>query len=524
MRKAIQFFTTLAFVVACFTSVHAQTVNATLSVTTTPTTCGENNGTATASVTGASSDVTYLWSNGETTATITGLTPGSFTVTAFFDDTSLSKTVAPGGSSAVNAVGMAFANSCGEANGSAEVRGFGGGENLSFEWSNGASSTGSDSDLLTNLFPGDYTVTVTSALTGCFDIITLTVPERAAPDLTVSATDPTCAGDDGTATADISIPDSSGSGTPSVATYVWSSGETTANISDLSAGDYTVTASISGCTAIQTVTLNEPTGCDDVTYCESEGESTEYEWIKQVKLSNVNNWSGDDGGYGDYTDLTANLNPGYYTLMKLRPGFSGYSYREYWRVWIDWNQDGDFDDYGEFVGQGNGFGLLVGYIYTPYSALPGDTRMRVSMKYGGYSQACGNFAEGEVEDYTIHVNGSGGSLVANPDDPTISRADERTETVADFISEEGDIVEMKLSVYPNPANDYINVDYGMRTTEDATITVSDITGRTVMTQEIGQSSESQRQGTLTISDLQKGTYFVTVRSGQDTKTVKFMKL
>jgi len=34
--------------------------------------------------------------------------------------------------------------------------------------------------------------------------------------------------------------------------------------------------------------------CNSPEYCESEGLSTNYEWIKRVKLANLNNLSDDD--------------------------------------------------------------------------------------------------------------------------------------------------------------------------------------------------------------------------------------
>ncbi|MBL0246277.1 MAG: SprB repeat-containing protein [Sphingobacteriales bacterium] len=42
---------------------------------------GGNNGTATATPTGNSDPVSYLWSNGATTQTISGLSAGTYTVT-----------------------------------------------------------------------------------------------------------------------------------------------------------------------------------------------------------------------------------------------------------------------------------------------------------------------------------------------------------------------------------------------------------------------------------------------------------
>ena len=42
-------------------------------------------------------------------------------------------------------------------------------------------------------------------------------------------------------------------------------------------------------------------------YCNSSGSNTNYEWIDRVQIANIDNTSGSDGGYGDYTTQVANL-------------------------------------------------------------------------------------------------------------------------------------------------------------------------------------------------------------------------
>jgi len=178
------------------------------------------------------------------------------------------------------------------------------------------------------------------------------------------------------------------------------------------------------------------------TYCESYGESTTYEWIKKVKIGSINNWSGNSGGYADFTNLSTSVNIWDYKNIQLKPGYAGNQYREYWRVWVDWNQDGDFDDYGELEVQCNGYGNLYGAITVPTGAMAGDTRMRVSMKYGGYANSCEIFDEGEVEDYTIHVNTNTSNwLVQAPDDDLV--------LTAEFISNKVDLTWVSNTGYKN---------------------------------------------------------------------------
>src|SRR5690606_19198598 len=82
------------------------------------------------------------------------------------------------------------------------------------------------------------------------------------------------------------------------------------------------------------------------------------------------------------------------------------------RVFFDWNQDGDFNDAGETHNAGsisNSTGLdgvqAVTNVTIPSTALPGPTRMRVKKIYGTVSinNPCLGDEFGQFEDYTINV-------------------------------------------------------------------------------------------------------------------------
>ncbi len=65
----------------CSTTITGTTSNLSVNISTTPTACGESNGTATANVSGSTGNVNYSWNTGATTNTITGLGAGMYTVT-----------------------------------------------------------------------------------------------------------------------------------------------------------------------------------------------------------------------------------------------------------------------------------------------------------------------------------------------------------------------------------------------------------------------------------------------------------
>ena len=90
----------------------------------------------------------------------------------------------------------------------------------------------------------------------------------------------------------------------------------------------------------------------------------------------------------------------------------------YWRVWIDLNQDGDFNDSGELVLEDNpGNQSIQGSIFIPNTTVEGITRMRVSMKKDGFPSSCESYIEGEVEDYSVIISSGSttSGIFINPD-------------------------------------------------------------------------------------------------------------
>jgi len=137
-------------------------------------------------------------------------------------------------------------------------------------------------------------------------------------------------------------------------------------------------------------------------YCASQGNSQSYEWISRVRVANLDNSSG-ASKYTNYTSKTANLTRGTSASVTLNAGYTSTIYTEYWRIWIDYNRDGDFTDTGEQVFSKYGKTSVTGTFTPPTSALVGATRMRVSMRYSAYPTPCLTFSYGEVEDYTANV-------------------------------------------------------------------------------------------------------------------------
>ncbi len=187
--------------------------------------------------------------------------------------------------------------------------------------------------------------------------------------------------------------------------------------------------------------------------------------------------------------------------------------KHYYTVFVDWNQDGDFDDAGEkyftaapyFANPGSN-GIDASKIVTtdfvvPANAALGNTRMRIKAVYGAasapsasalanMSNACSNtgVTYGQAEDYTIKVV-QPGTLAVN------------------------DINKANLSVYPNPFKDVLKIS---DVKDAASVIVSDLSGRMV--------AELKPAAELNLSHLNKGVYIVNIKySNGEVKSTKVIK-
>lgn len=127
--------------------------------------------------------------------------------------------------------------------------------------------------------------------------------------------------------------------------------------------------------------------------------------IINVTFEGINNTSGYDS-YTDYTQtLSANLEiKGNYKITITRDSGNVNVNR---RVWIDFNQDGDFLDLGELAAEDTNSTQLSwsSSFSVPSKASTGTTRMRIGMNQKGYSNTpCGPNRFGEYEDYRLFIN------------------------------------------------------------------------------------------------------------------------
>ncbi|MDG1334309.1 MAG: GEVED domain-containing protein [Crocinitomicaceae bacterium] len=110
--------------------------------------------------------------------------------------------------------------------------------------------------------------------------------------------------------------------------------------------------------------------------------------------------------YTDYTAISTNVQQNTSYTIDVS---SGPSWGQYHAAFIDFNQDGDFDDAGEFfdVGYAAAGATASNTILIPNGIPGGPTIMRVICKYNTTpitaGQACNNFSYGECEEYTLNI-------------------------------------------------------------------------------------------------------------------------
>lgn len=243
----------------------------------------------------------------------------------------------------------------------------------------------------------------------------------------------------------------------------------------------TTGSSWAGDMSIDKVSVKE--GTTAVTYCASNGNSVADEWIQRVRVGSIDNNSGSNSGYADFTSISTNMAKGSSYTVTINPAWSGSLYAEGYAVWIDYNRDGDFTDSGELVysAAASTNSSVSGSFTVPSSALSGATRMRVSMSYNAIPASCGSFNYGEVEDYTVNIT-STGTVAENVNIPVSS------------------VSELAINAYPNPLKDRLTVDLdGFE--ERVIVRLLNSAGQEVMRAETSDKSVS-----LDVNHLKAGIY------------------
>ncbi len=224
----------------------------TVSVSETDLTCnGNNTGTVSLTVAGGTSPYYYNWnSNTYTTQNLSGISAGSYGIlVSDVNGCNVSTSVVVNQPDILTAVATPYDLYCnGDYSGLVILDVIGGTSSYSFDWNSGAYN----SQDLFNIPAGIYSVVVTD-MNGCIAVTSTVVNEPAAILAVPSTADLTCNGN-GSGTASVAV-----TGGSSPYYFNWNTGDTTPDISGLSAGGYEVVISDNnGCAIVVDVTINEP--------------------------------------------------------------------------------------------------------------------------------------------------------------------------------------------------------------------------------------------------------------------------
>ncbi|MBD78689.1 MAG: hypothetical protein CL840_07205 [Crocinitomicaceae bacterium] len=256
-------------------------------------------------------------------------------------------------------------------------------------------------------------------------------------------------------------------------------------------------------------------------YCTPPDFSTgPFTGILNVSFGTVNKTTSGSDGYTDYSaseNGSAELGKSMPISVKVEHTLLNGSFSDKvdLRIWIDWNQDMDFNDAGEEVvktevdvsigsGQYN-TATYSGNITVPADAKLGKTRMRVyeDMLVGdgheppnpcGYSSGIGQ--HGESEDYSITVTGP--SSVNNV------------------------IETANLSVYPNPVSSVLQINMDAIANQDVSISIINSLGEEVLVVTENERISSESNWLVNVEELIDGVYFVKVDADYNSKVYQIL--
>ena len=222
-------------------------------------------------------------------------------------------------------------------------------------------------------------------------------------------------------------------------------------------------------------------GGDD--YCTVSANCADGDLITNVTFMEIDNTTDcSPNGYGDYTDMFATVAAGESYPISVAVGDGWY---ERVSMWIDWGQDGSFDqeDYmGEIADGGQGI-ILEDVIDIPVGVADGDYRIRLYLGATGSdepapSDPCLNDPAyyGEIEDYTLRVDNS---IVGIEDNSLVG-----------------------FSYFPNPTNDVLNL--------NANIAIEGVEAFNLLGQKVINDNDFNN-GQVNVSTLPVGSYIFKVQ-------------
>lgn len=234
----------------------------------------------------------------------------------------------------------------------------------------------------------------------------------------------------------------------------------------------------------------------ELVYCNAGSTNISGEHIRRVTIGDIDVTSVKGvNGYEDHTDKIVELALGENIPIAVENA-SPHS-TDALLMWVDWNQDADFDDADELIYNSGPLGITT-YMTTitvPLNAKLGLARLRIRLhdtSFGPNATPCGNSNLGEVEDYNIRVV-----------QPT---------TGMDDVQLMDEVI-----IYPNPTSDQLVIEAN-GFDEPVEYSVYNVMGRMLM------SDEFLKQVKLNIEAYASDVYFIQFNIAGKKIWKRFVKL
>ncbi len=260
-------------------------------------------------------------------------------------------------------------------------------------------------------------------------------------------------------------------------------------------------------------TVNGP--CDDIAfgevqdytiivsslYCGSVGSSTV--WLQNFCVNAVCLNSGDNGGYR-FVPTAQSLVAGTTFNVTLDPGYPGAPTPVFWKIFLDLNRDGDYDDEAEMLfGAGPTAGQVTGQFTIPTSAINGGTRLHLQVSDSPITGAC-DPASGEVEEYAVQIIGGQSTR--------LGEFDNNATTPVHFTDE------LEVSLIPNPTNSVSYLHINQVENSEVLVQVTDMAGRLVFIEKADVKSSLA----IPTNNWNNGIYHVAVKSETGMKVLRMV--
>ena len=216
------------------------------------------------------------------------------------------------------------------------------------------------------------------------------------------------------------------------------------------------------------------------------------DWVERVSCENINNQSGQNQGYADFTNMQTELQRNEMYSIDLEPGCGLGNATKYWKVWIDLNRDGNFQGKFECVVDAKSNTLVTKDFVVPPVGEIGPTKMRVVMSSAPDADPCSDGFIGEVEDYTVDI-----LPLAN----FVKHIESELES-----SKPIEIPQPIVTIYPNPSSNFINVDASLSEVNLQTIVVFSVGGRMIEHRQVNNNAVTN----IGLEDYEHGNYYMMV--------------